>query len=246
MKNLLLLLLPILSACIADPPKLQTAKIPESQERGAEPILALDTKPIFVLDPQQKTVLSYTNSYALIIGQQNYSHGWSSLDSVHGEVATVEAVLKEQGFIVEKHLDLDSNHLEITYSNFIKKYGFQPHHRLLFFFSGHGYSRFEGKKGYIVPIDAPLPFDQESEFLQKALSMNKIRALATEIEAKHALFLFDSCFSGTLFKDKAASTKAPAYITDAIAHQTRQFITAGRAKEKVPANSVFTPAFVDA
>ncbi|WP_216092640.1 formylglycine-generating enzyme family protein, partial [Candidatus Marithrix sp. Canyon 246] len=57
--------------------------------------------------------------------------------------------------------------------------------------------------------------------------------------------LFDSCFSGTVFKSKKAH-KIPRQITQAMAKPVRQFITAGSANETVPARSTFTPAFVDA
>jgi len=65
------------------------------------------------------------------------------------------------------------------------------------------------------------------------------------MEAKHALFLFDSCFSGTVFKAKALP-KMPRQISQMAELPVRQFITAGSADETVPAKSVFTPAFVDA
>jgi hypothetical protein len=64
------------------------------------------------------------------------------------------------------------------------------------------------------------------------------------MEAKHALFMFDSCFSGTVFKQRAMAPE-PRHITRATALAVRQFITAGSAGEVVPAQSVFTPAFVD-
>ncbi|MCK5718010.1 MAG: caspase family protein, partial [Thiomargarita sp.] len=239
MKNILFLLFPILSACIADPP-IKTSEPPGGEEaRGAEPVL--------VLDPQNNTVLSYINSYALIIGQSNYINGWSSLSTVPGEVEKVAVVLREQGFVVEKHLNLNAVDLEKSYKDFIKNYGYDSKNRLLFFFSGHGHSRFEGKKGYIVPIDAPNPNvkGQEQAFVKTAISMTQINAWAKEIEAQHALFLFDSCFSGTVFQNKAG-TNAPPYITEAISNPARQFITAGNADEMVPSESVFTPAFVNA
>ncbi|MCK5717924.1 MAG: caspase family protein, partial [Thiomargarita sp.] len=239
MKNILFLLFPILSACIADPP-IKTSEPPGGEEaRGAEPVL--------VLDPQNNTVLSYINSYALIIGQSNYINGWSTLSTVPGEVEEVATVLTEQGFVVEKHLNLNAVDLEKSYKGFIKNYGYKSKNRLLFFFSGHGYSRFKGKKGYIVPVDAPNPNikGQEEAFLKTAISMTQINAWAKEIEAQHALFLFDSCFSGTVFQNKSGST-APPYITEAISNPARQFITAGNADEMVPSESVFTPAFVNA
>jgi hypothetical protein len=43
----------------------------------------------------------------------------------------------------------------------------------------------------------------ERGFLRKAYAMIDLLALARKIEANHALFLFDSCFSGTIFETRA-------------------------------------------
>jgi len=77
------------------------------------------------------------------------------------------------------------------------------------------------------------------------VNMELIMTWARQIESKHALFLFDSCFSGTIFKAKN-SPKLPKYIDKMVAKPVRQFISAGSADEVVPAKSVFTPAFIDA
>jgi len=75
--------------------------------------------------------------------------------------------------------------------------------------------------------------------------MHQILSWARQTEAKHSLFLFDSCFSGTVFKTRAGAVQ-PRHITSATSLPVRQFITAGSAGEQVPAQSTFTPAFVDA
>lgn len=75
--------------------------------------------------------------------------------------------------------------------------------------------------------------------------MGRILTWARDIEAKHALFLFDSCFSGAIFKAKALP-KIPPHISDVTSRPVRQFISAGSAGEEVPANSVFTPSFIRA
>ena len=135
--------------------------------------------------------------------------------------------------------------MKSAFEDFIGKYGYNKKARLLFFFSGHGFTRLDGTKGYLVPSDAPNPFKDEKGFLRKALPMSQILAWSKQIEAKHALFLFDSCFSGTVFKAKALP-EAPPAITEMALKPVRQFITAGGADDEVPAKSVFTPAFVDA
>ncbi len=191
----------------------------------------------------QQIVSSYTGSYALLIGQSRYTKKWSNLESIPGELDQVEEVLIKQGFHVEKYLNLNAEQLRARFRAFVDEHGFDEDNRLLFFYSGHGYTRRD--KGYIVPTDAPNPDFNKKGFLRKAVTMNEILAMARRMDAKHALFLFDSCFSGTVFEAKALP-KIPRQISQAAKLPVRQFITAGSADETVPAESAFALAFVDA
>ena len=202
-------------------------------------------EPVLIKDKQGKQVGLYKESHALVIGVSDYKAGWPDLESIPGEIEQVEAALIKMGFNVKKVMDPDSEALKGAYENFINEYGYDEQNRLLFFFSGHGHSRKGGKKGYLVPVDAPDPRKDEKGFLRKALTMSDILNMCKKMEAKHALFLFDSCFSGTIFKAKALP-KQPPHISSFTASPVRQFITAGSAGEEVPANSVFTPSFVRA
>jgi len=191
-----------------------------------------------------KSILdSYSGSYALLIGESDYTNGWSDLNSIPRELVRVETVLKAQGFEVEKSLNLNASKLEARFRKFINDYGYKPNNRLLFFYSGHGHT--DGGQGFLVPTDAPDPDKDIEGFLKKSLVMTDITALARRMRAKHVLFLFDSCFSGSVFKAKERP-KVPRQITKLANEPVRQFITAGSEDETVPANSVFTPAFVDA
>lgn len=187
----------------------------------------------------------YGGSYALIIGIGRYTAGWPNLDSVPGELEAVRTALKAHQFEISKVENPDSDTLREAFENFIDAHGFEPGNRLLFFFSGHGHSRQNGTKGYIVPADAPDPRRDKVGFLRKAISMSQIMEWSRRIEAKHALFVFDSCFSGTVFKTRALP-KSPPHINSFIARPVRQFISAGSAGEEVPAKSVFTPVFIRA
>ncbi len=186
----------------------------------------------------------YGESHALLIGVSRYTAGWQSLESVPGELDRVEKALKRQGFQVEQSRDPGAKALRDAVESFINRWGYKPENRLLFFFSGHGHTRKDGRKGYIVPADAPSPEEDEEGFLAKAVEMEQVNTWARRIEAKHALFLFDSCFSGTVFKAK--DTPVPKAVSRATANPVRQFITAGSAGEPVPARSVFVPAFIRA
>ena len=200
-------------------------------------------KTLKINDESGRLVASFQNSYALIIGASDYTHGWSKLPSVVDETEDVKRALKKKGFKVTHILNPDHKALEESFKNFIDKHGFDKENRLLFFFSGHGHSRNKHSKGYLVPTNAPDPRIDEKGFLGKALSMIQILAWSREIEAKHVLFLFDSCFSGTLFKSKSQGD-IPKHITDLTARPIRYFITAGDAGETVPAKSVFVPALL--
>jgi len=200
--------------------------------------------PVTITDTNGSEILSYSGSYALIIGQSDYAH-WGDLSSIPSELDEVESVLKDQSFVVERHKNLNSKDLKRAFERFINNYGLDKNNRLLFFYSGHGESRkVDGNtKGYIVPVDAPTLADNKG-FIRKAVEMEQIVTWSKKIEAKHALFLFDSCFSGTIFRGE--DTPIPKKISKAMAQPIRYFITAGSANEKVPASSTFTPAFVDA
>jgi hypothetical protein len=133
-----------------------------------------------------------------------------------------------------------------AFSDFIDKYGQEPENRLIFYYAGHGHTlklAYGGDMGYIVPVDAPNPNKDKKGFLAKAVSMQQIEVYAKNAQAKHALFLFDSCFSGSIF---ALSRAVPENISYKTAQPVRQFITSGSADEQVPDRSVFKQMFVAA
>jgi hypothetical protein len=192
-----------------------------------------------------QTLDLYEDSYALVIGVSNYSSGWPDLSSVAKETGEIAVLLEEQGFSVTSVMNPDSDSLEDAFDDFVDAYGYNSKNRLLFYFAGHGFTRKNNTKGYLVPSDAPNPTKDERGFLRKAYAMSDLLALARRIEAKHALFLFDSCFSGTIFKTRALP-KNPPLINKLTSMPVRQFITAGDAGQAVPAQSIFAPAFGDA
>ncbi|MBF0379805.1 MAG: SUMF1/EgtB/PvdO family nonheme iron enzyme [Magnetococcales bacterium] len=194
---------------------------------------------------QGEQVGLYKGSHALLIGVSDYKAGWPDLESIPGEMKQLERALSAKGFSVTKVSNPNARKLQSSFEDFIDKYGYDKNNRLLFFFSGHGYTRNNGNKGYLVPADAPNPKIDSRGFSRKAIRMSKVLAWARDIEAKHALFLFDSCFSGSVFKERALPDISPA-IAKMTAKPVRQFITAGSSGETVPAKSTFVPVFIDA
>ena len=205
----------------------------------------VQVRPMAIKDAKEQQVGLYQASYALVIGVSNYTAGWPDLPSVVGESQQVAQALEENGFQVQRVLDPDYDQLKQSLEQFIDQYGYEGENRLLIFFSGHGHSRKEGDKGYLVPTDAPDPTKDEKGFLRRAITMDQVQTWSRQMEAKHVLFLFDSCFSGTIFRAKSLPS-VPPHITAETSKSVRQYISAGEAGQEVPAKSVFTPLFIKA
>lgn len=201
---------------------------------------------ITVRDKQGNAVAFYEESHALLIGVSNYNNGWPPLSGVKKDVEEVKKILEQHGFNVVVVIDPDKRQLEDAFQDFIAKYGQKPENRLLFYFAGHGHTMklaYGAQMGYLVPVDAPNPNFDPSGFVRLALSMQAIEVFAKNIQSKHALFVFDSCFSGSIF---FATRAIPDHIAEKTGKPVRQFITSGSADQQVPDQSIFKSQFVAA
>jgi hypothetical protein len=200
---------------------------------------------LVVRDGSGTTLLSYVESHALVIWAGDYRNNfWKKLNNLGADAQQVDAALRRQGFDVTTVANPTGVELRRSLESFVQRYGFKPNSRLVIYFAGHGWTR-NNDLGYLVPVDAP---DASSvagdlDFARQALSMEQILSWAKQMEAKHVLFIFDSCFSGAVFKVRSGS-RPPAYLERKISLPVRQFITAGDANEVVPARSLFTPLLV--
>ena len=186
----------------------------------------------------------YTQSHALVIGVSDYTNGWSDLPGVNRDIEAVRSVLQNQGFYVTVVKNPNQQQLKLAFDDFISNYSREYNSRLLVYFSGHGHTMkksWGGEMGYIVPADAPNPHVKPEEFKDKAIDMELMEVYAKRMDSKHALFLFDCCFSGSIF---SLSKSFPAIISYKTSQPVRQFITAGEADEEVPDESVFCRQFV--
>lgn len=194
--------------------------------------------------PQQVTL--YESSHALIVGASRYKNGWPSLPGVRADIIEVRAALESHGFTISQVDDPTGDELRYAIQLFINEHGARSDARLLFYFAGHGHTRTAetGREmGYIVPIDAPLPNSDIAGFRRTALSMQNFDTWAKEMEARHVLFLFDSCFSGSIF---SLSRSVPASISIQSTQPIRQFISSGAANQEVPDESDFRREFIRA
>jgi formylglycine-generating enzyme required for sulfatase activity len=195
------------------------------------------------VDGQQKELYSQ-QSYALVIGNSVYDK-WNALPGVEEDIAAVTKALESQGFVVDIARNLKSKSLRDKVEAFIQNWGYDKDRRIVIYFAGHGDTQraLDGRKqGYIIPTDAPRFSQNPKEFRQLAISMNIVEAWAKTIQSMHALFVFDSCFAGTLVTRSDISF--PPYIHSKLLQPSRQFITSGDENQVVADNSLFRKLFV--
>lgn len=212
----------------------------------AEAVIKRGIAPTPVIDSKGNQVVLYKESHALIVGISEYSSGWPMLPGVQKDIEQVEFALKENGFEAVVLRNPSHDVLKKAIENFINKYGQEVDNRLLFYFAGHGHTlklSYGEDMGYFVPADAPHPEKDKTGFLAKGLNMELVQVYAKQIQSKHALFIFDSCFSGSFF---SISRSVPDNISYKTSQPVRQFITSGSANEEVPDKSIFREQFIAA
>jgi hypothetical protein len=188
----------------------------------------------------------YKDSYALIIGISEYTGGWPRLRGVREDIQLVKNALESHGFKTVVVNDPTRSELDRALGDFINTYAQEPQNRILIYFAGHGHTvltSYGEELGFIVPSDTPDPRVDPTGFKNVAIPISQFEILAKQIDSKHALFMFDACFSGSIFNISRA-------VPDAISYKTtlpvRQFITSGSANEEVPDKSIFRKEFITA
>jgi hypothetical protein len=193
----------------------------------------------------------YSGRSALLVEVSSYSEGWSPLPNIPTEMDHLASVLHRRGFAVFRVRNPDADRLQRSIQTFLA-------HRatagkgVLLVFAGHGWTDPDTQLGYVVPVNAPLPDNQRNQFYARALSMQRLRALVEESRARHTLFIFDSCFSGSIFTTRSAPSQPSAAgrhdadYFESLSQRSVQFFTSGSAYERVPSTSAFVPALIAA
>ena len=205
-----------------------------AQQRGMQPVQ---------VNIEGTATTLYQQSHALLIGVSSYNNGLKKLPGVAADIQAVKTTLEDNDFDVTIVMDPDNYGLTNAFNDFIARYGQLKDNRLIFYFAGHGYTRkiYDNEIGYLLPVNCPNPDTDPAGFQQRAMPMGQIELFAQQIESKHALFLFDACFSGAVF---AQSRDIPGIINYKTTQPVRQFITSGSADETVPDQSIFRRQFI--
>ncbi len=103
---------------------------------------------------------------------------------------------------------------------------------LLIFYAGHGYWDDKGKVGFWLPSDA------SKNSTVNWFRNSTLRDFIGSIQTRHTLLIADACFSGAIFKTRAAFSDSPKGVQKLYELPSRKAMTSGILQE-VPDKSVF-------
>ncbi|MCL2346619.1 MAG: polysaccharide deacetylase family protein, partial [Desulfobulbus sp.] len=195
---------------------------------------------------QATVTTGYKNSWAIVIGIDDYAH-WPKLEYASRDAqAIADALIGQFGFpssqvIVLKDQQATRNNILAAFHDRLADGRTQKDDRVFVFFAGHGATRrlASGRDlGYIIPVDS-----QPGEFATDAIAMTDVQNIAENLQAKHVLFVMDACYSGLGLTRGGPSSSS--FLRENARRTARQMLTAGGADQQVAdggpnGHSVFT------
>ena len=225
------------------------AAVAQAREVGEADEQRLEELERWVAESPLGTV--YKESHALVIVGYDYDFeatGWQSLPGAREDLEAIRHALALHGFTVEVVANPTSRTLDHEIRRFVSRKGRKPDNRLLIYYAGHGWTETEYgvRNGFVVPVDAPHP-EHSDEAFEYLISLDMIEVSARPMGARHAIFIFDSCFGGRPFE--AARSRVLPLLGEVdrgrlLANPTRLFLSAGTEEEAVPDFSVFRRTIV--
>lgn len=130
--------------------------------------------------------------FALLIANETYRN-FTPLRSPIADAQAMSAVLgRDYGFIV-RTLQNATRYDMLSALSRLRREATEDDH-ILIYYAGHGYLDEATSRGYWLPIDA------ERDNVANWVSTSDVTDVLAGSQAKHALILADSCFSGTLLR----------------------------------------------
>jgi uncharacterized caspase-like protein len=178
----------------------------------------------------------FANSYALVIGINNYGHSkWPKLNYAVKDAQGFSQFLRSQGFEVIELYERQATRaaiLSAVEDQLVPK--LTEKDRVVVFFAGHGDTRPMGnsERGYLVPIDG-------TDSYGSLIPVTQLHDLSSAMSAaRHQLFILDSCFGGlaAMRTGDITSTidpRTPNYVREITRRRARQLLTAGGANQRV-------------
>lgn len=158
---------------------------------------------------------------ALVIGNEQYAD-FTKLKTPLADVQALAGVLtRDYGFDVQVLANATRYQIVSALSRLRQQA--TENDSVLIYYAGHGYLDQATSRGYWLPVDA------EHDNLGNWLSTSDITDVLAGLQARHALILADSCFSGTLLRGELTVSidERQSMLRKLSAQRSRSIMTSG-------------------
>jgi len=187
------------------------------------------------VEPDEDDSSTKTRYYALLIGINDYEDlAITDLDNPVNDTKKLYEILKTGYSFSEEDITILVNATREEIISSLDKFETKltENDNLLIFYAGHGYWDEKTGKGYWFPSDAK--YNNTANWIRNST----ISGYISGIESKHTLLIADACFSGGIFKTRAAFSGASRTINRIYELPSRKAMTSGTLNE-VPDESIF-------
>lgn len=162
------------------------------------------------------------NNYLFLIGIDTYKY-WPQLNCAVKDIEDFQKVLLDR-YQFREEFAITLKNEEATEKNILRKFNelagkITEQDNLVVYFSGHGHYDEVTKSGYWIPVNSQTGIDNEHEFVNTAIVVDKLRY----INSLHTFLIIDACFSGTLMVQLRSSPRDERY-------KSRRILSSGRAE----------------
>jgi len=189
---------------------------------------------VFAVDLKTEDV--YDDSWALIVGINDYEHVRGLNYAVEDALAMKNMLINDYGFSrnnvrVLTNGEATGSNIKKELHSLIKSVG--ENDRVVFYFAGHGETEAlgieGGDMGFLIPADG-----EAEDLYLTAIPMDELKRISNWSKAKHMLFLVDACYGGlAAMNTRSLASTSPNYLDKITEDISRQIITAGGKEEKV-------------
>ena len=180
--------------------------------------------------------------HALVIGINAYE-SLPRLETAINDARAIGEVL-ERSYGYNVRLLLDATRADIIRALDDYRKTLTDQDNLLIYYAGHGYLDTESDRGFWLPVDAS--GDTQVSWLSNVTITDTLKA----IEAKHAMLIVDSCYSGTLTRGLKVTLRGPEAEQKLLQKRVRVVLTSGGLEPVVDGgggnHSVFAKAVLEA
>ena len=184
--------------------------------------------------------LNYGRYHALVIGNNEYDY-LGDLETPINDATRVAFILKNAyGFRVKLLKNARRSDIVSSLAEFRKTTSWDDN--FLLYYAGHGYRDKAADEGYWLPVDAK--DEDPSNWIQNDTIVAQLRGM----QAKHAMVVADSCFSGKIFRDSKLVQRTPDWLSRVVNKKARTVLTSGGDEPVMDSgggtHSVFAKAFI--